>query len=117
MEFWNTIGTELDLRHRTRGPEVLSAHNMFLTLMILAASVTGLLMRLVLKADLVGIKTFIMGVVSLSPQSDMPASWVFVIHLLIVLVLVPALPTHIFTAPFTTIEARRREEERPLEDG
>ncbi len=95
----------------------VSYYNLFLTLMLLAVSVTGLLLRHTLRVDLVGIKEFIISVLVFRPVAELPGNWLFLVHFILVLVVVPALPSHIFTAPVTLLEARRREEERPLHEG
>jgi nitrate reductase gamma subunit len=86
----------------------VSTYNLFLSLMILGAGSTGLLMRRAFRADVVAAKEFVQNWLGLSP-SPAPESALFILHLALVLVVVPFLPTHIFTAPFTTLEARRRE--------
>jgi len=96
--------------------EYLSYYNLFLTLMLLAISVSGLVLRLVVRTDLVSAKEFVMGALTFMPVRELPGNWLFLLHLVLVLALVPLLPTHIFTAPFTLLEARRREEERPLHE-
>jgi hypothetical protein len=82
--------------------------------MLVAVSISGLVIRHAMRTDLVEVKKFIMGAVTFMPVADLPGNWVFLMHFILVLVLVPLLPLHIFTAPFTLLEARRREEERPL---
>lgn len=95
----------------------VSRYNLFLTLTLLAVSISGLLLRHAMRADLVEIKEFIMSALAFSPATELPGNWLFLIHFVLVLVVVPALPSHIFTAPVTLLEARRREEERPLHEG
>lgn len=86
----------------------VSANNLFLSLMLLGAGSTGLLMRKAFRADVVAAKEFMQNLLGLSP-SPAPESALFVLHFSLVLVVLPFLPTHIFTAPFTILEARRRE--------
>ncbi len=95
----------------------VSLYNVFLTLMLLAVSVSGLLLRHILRVDLVKIKEFMMSVLVFEPAAEFPGNWLFLVHFVLVLVVVPLLPSHIFTAPVTLLEARRREEERPLHEG
>ena len=45
---------------------------------------------------------------SFSP-APLPESLLFTLHFVLVLVLVPLLPTHIFTAPLVMYEARKRD--------
>ncbi len=70
---------------------------------------TGLLMRNFFKPDLVDVKNFAMGIVAFRPSRP-PGNFFFVIHFALVLLLMPYLPFHIFTAPFVTMEARRRQQ-------
>ncbi len=68
---------------------------------------TGLLMRNFFRPDLIDVKNFTMGIVAFSP-SQPPGNFFFVLHFSLVLLLIPYLPFHIFTAPLITIEANRR---------
>ncbi len=86
-----------------------SRANAFLLGLVLAISSIGVLMRAVFKPDLVGVKLFIFGIMSLSPVPPPDSMW-FTAHFILVLVLVPLLPTHIFTAPLVMLEARKREQ-------
>jgi hypothetical protein len=61
------------------------------------------------KPDLVDVKLFIFGIISLAPAA-VPRSVLFMIHFILVLVLISFLPTHIFTAPIIMLEARKREQ-------
>lgn len=86
------------------------SYNFFLLVLLLLLSVTGILLRTVFKADLVAIKGFVLGILSLSPQS-VPLHFLFIVHFSLVLVLILYVPTHIFAAPFVMLDAREREEE------
>jgi hypothetical protein len=55
------------------------------------------------------VKLFALGILSVHP-SGLPGSLLFVVHFALALVLVPLLPTHIFTAPLVMMEARKREQ-------
>lgn len=94
--------------------EYFSRYNLFITLMLLALAITGLLLRLVWRVDLVDVKRFVMGTLIFGPAPDLPGNLLFLVHFILFLVVLPALPSHILTAPVTILEARRREEERPL---
>jgi hypothetical protein len=50
-----------------------------------------------------------MGIVAFSP-SPPPDNFFFILHFSLVLLLIPYLPFHIFTAPLIAIEARRRQQ-------
>ena len=71
---------------------------------------TGLLMRNFFKPDLIDVKNFAMGIVAFRP-SPLPDNFFFIVHFSLALLLIPYLPFHIFTAPFVTLEARRRQQE------
>ncbi len=75
--------------------------------LVLGASVIGLLMQTMFKPDLVDVKLFIYGMVRFAPAAA-PGSILFLAHFVLVLVLVLLLPTHIFTAPFVMLDARKR---------
>jgi nitrate reductase gamma subunit len=94
--------------------EYFSRYNLFLTLVLLALALTGLMLRLLWRVDLVDVKVYMAGVLAFGPAAELPGGWLLLLHLILFLVLLPALPTHIFTAPLTLLEARRREGDRPL---
>ena len=77
--------------------------------LLFAISTLGLLMYLDFKPDLVGVKLFILGILSFAPQ-PLPQSLLFLAHFILVLVLVLLLPSHIFTAPLVMFEARKRDQ-------
>jgi nitrate reductase gamma subunit len=88
----------------------VSSYNVFLTGVILLIGVTGILMRTAYRTDLMEIKHYVLQVLAFRPEAA-PGSTVFVVHYALVLLLVACLPSHVFTAPFVTWEAQRREEE------
>ena len=71
---------------------------------------TGLLMRNYFRPDLIDVKNFTMGIIAFRPSS-LPGNFFFVVHFSLVLLLIPYLPFHIFTAPLIAIEASRRQQE------
>jgi nitrate reductase gamma subunit len=83
--------------------------NIFLLGLVLAISSLGVAMHASFKPDLVDVKWFILGILRLAPAGA-PESLLFVLHFGLVLVLIPLLPTHIFTAPLVMMEARKREQ-------
>ncbi|MEK6743350.1 MAG: hypothetical protein AABZ15_07070 [Nitrospirota bacterium] len=85
-----------------------SPANMLLLLLLLAVSGTGVLMHALFKPDLIGVKLFSLGVLSLTP-APLPGGALFPMHAVLVLVVVALLPTHIVTAPLVILEARRRD--------
>lgn len=95
------------IRERQR---YLSRLNIFVISLIFLISTSGLALKFVARPDLVQIKAFMIGVLKFSSE-PVPESSLFLFHFIMVLFLVPYLPTHVFTAPFVTIEATKRDEE------
>jgi nitrate reductase gamma subunit len=85
-----------------------SPANVLLLALMLAISGIGVLMHALFKPDLVDVKYFALGLLSLAP-APLPAGVLFPVHLVLVLVLVALVPTHVVTAPLVMLEARRRE--------
>jgi nitrate reductase gamma subunit len=86
-----------------------SRANMFLLGLVLVITSIGVVMHAWLTPNLLDVKFFARGFLCFSP-APAPESLLFMAHFLLVLVLVPFLPTHIFTAPFVMMEARKREQ-------
>jgi len=82
--------------------------NLLMLLDVLAIAVTGLLMSTRSRADLTAAKLFALGIVTFRPAAP-PSSVLFMIHLGLVLALILYVPSHVFTAPLTMLDARRRE--------
>lgn len=101
------------LRSFSRKRRYVSSYNYFILSLLLLISSTGVLMRTVFRTDLVTVKEFILGMMMFTP-GGMPDSMLFVLHFILVLLLLPFLPLHIIAAPFVTINARLREEERKM---
>lgn len=99
----------LVVRALTKLEKYAAPANMFLVTLVLLISSLGVIMHAWHKPDLVDVKLFALGILSFHPAA-MPESLLFVTHFSLVLVLIPFLPTHIFTAPLVMMEARRREE-------
>ncbi len=87
----------------------ISYQNYLILGLLFLISATGLLMRNYFRPDLVDVKSFVMGLVVMRP-APLPAGFFFILHFFLVLLLIPFLPFHLFTAPFVSFEARRREE-------
>ncbi len=85
-------------------------YNLFLIILLLCLSATGLLMRTAARADIVDVKVFILGLVHFTPQA-LPGSFLFAMHFILFLLLMLYLPTHVVAAPLIMLEAREREEE------
>lgn len=89
--------------------EYVSSYNFFLLGLLCIISTTGFLMKTVIRLDLSSIKHFMLNVFRFAPGTP-PDNCVFVLHYLMALILLACLPTHIYAAPFTIMEARKREE-------
>jgi nitrate reductase gamma subunit len=87
----------------------VSYYNFFLLGLLFSISAIGVLMHLYFVPDLPDVKEFILGILAFRPE-PVPGSVLFVIHFVLVLFLVPYLPTHFFSAPLVIVEARKREE-------
>lgn len=90
----------------------ISSYNFMLLGLMMVSCVSGLVMKYSLPADMVDIKHFTMGLVTFH-MGISPESITFLFHFIIFLVLLVSLPTHMFAAPLTMIEARQREDELP----
>jgi nitrate reductase gamma subunit len=98
----------LSIRIFSKKDRYLTYDNYLILGLVLLISITGLLMRLVFRPDLISIKEFSYGLLSFRPTT-LQDGYLFVVHLLTVLSLVLLLPSHIFSAPLITMLARRRE--------
>jgi nitrate reductase gamma subunit len=103
----------LVVRLLTKLEKYASPPNLLLLGLVLVISSTGVLMHGWFKPDIVGAKLFVFGILSMK-QAALPESLLFVTHFVLVLVLIPFLPTHIFTAPLVMLEARKREQARRM---
>jgi nitrate reductase gamma subunit len=90
-----------------------SPANVLLLSLILVISVIGLLMHAFFTPNLVDVKLFVLGLLSVAP-APLPAGALFPLHLVLALILVALVPSHIVTAPLVMLEARRRELGLPL---
>lgn len=88
-----------------------SRTNLLLLLDILGIAATGLLLATRHRVDLVQVKLYALGIVAFRPVAP-PADWLLATHLALVLALLASIPSHVFTAPLTLLEARRRDRER-----
>lgn len=95
------------IRERQR---YVSRLNILVMSLIFLISASGLALKFVARPDLVQVKAFMIGILRFSPEV-VPESSLFLFHFLMVLFLLPYLPSHVFTAPFVTIEATKRDEE------
>ena len=90
----------------------ISSYNFMLLGLMMVSCISGLVMKYSFPADLADIKHFTMGLVTFQAGIS-PGSLTFLFHFFIFLIILMSLPTHIFAAPLTMIEARQREDELP----
>ncbi|MFO0751712.1 MAG: hypothetical protein U0411_00120 [Thermodesulfovibrionales bacterium] len=86
----------------------ISPYNLFLLSLLVLLGVTGLLLKTVFRTDVAAVKAFALGIVTFRPAAA-PDSILFIIHFVLFLVLVAYLPTHVFAAPLSILDARQRE--------
>ncbi len=85
-----------------------SPANVLLLALLLTISISGVLMHAFAKPDLVGVKLFVLGMLSFT-LAPLPGGILFPLHFVMVLVVIALVPTHIVTAPLVMLEARRRD--------
>lgn len=98
----------LAVRLLTKREKFSSRANLLLLLDVLAIGLTGLLLHTRFRVDLVQVKLFALGIVTFHPAPP-PLHPLFVAHLALVLSLLLLIPSHVFTAPLTLLDARRRD--------
>jgi len=86
-----------------------SMYNMFLTSVIFLSSVTGDLLRHVYRADIISVKDYMTKFFAFNPV-EFPDSGLFAAHFGLALVVLVAIPTHIFAAPLSLLDAGSRQE-------
>jgi nitrate reductase gamma subunit len=86
----------------------VSNSNFLLLALILALSLSGLLMKTIFHPDLISVKTFVIGMTTFT-FAAVPAGALFILHFILFLALIVNLPTHIFAAPLSLVSARERE--------
>ncbi|MHB8882538.1 MAG: hypothetical protein ACYC69_13650 [Thermodesulfovibrionales bacterium] len=99
----------LSIRVLSSKDRYLTYDNYLILGMVFVVSLSGLLMTTVFRPDLVMIKEFAFGLLVFQP-GPLRGEYLFLFHFLAVLLLVLLLPSHIFSAPVVTMEARRREQ-------
>lgn len=87
----------------------LSSYNFFLLTLLFLIAVSGFLMKNFIRTDIVNVKAFMTGIFSFKILEP-PGSMLFSFHLITSLIFLIFLPAHIFAAPLTMIDARRRDE-------
>ncbi len=98
----------LAVRLLTKQEKYSSTANLFLLVLMLVISALGIAMRWFFTTNLVDVKLFAFGIMSLSP-APFPAGALFLLHFGLALVFVLLVPTHIIAAPFVMYEARKRD--------
>jgi nitrate reductase gamma subunit len=86
----------------------LPSYNFYLLSLLLFISITGILMKTLLRTDVVSVKYFMLGAFTFTP-APAPQSSIFFMHYLASLLLLVSIPSHVFTAPYTMIQARERD--------
>ncbi len=86
----------------------ISKGNLLLIVLLILLSGSGVLMRFVMRPDIIAVKGFVIGIFTFQ-WTHLPDSILFVFHYLLALLLVLYLPSHILTAPFVMAEARKRQ--------
>jgi len=99
----------LTIRIATTQELYSSRRNLVLLAALFLIGLSGVLMHALRKPDLVGIKAFMMGMVTFSP-APWPGGLLLTLHVILAIAIVPILPTHIFIAPVTIMEARMRDD-------
>ncbi|TAN40235.1 MAG: hypothetical protein EPN25_08305 [Nitrospirae bacterium] len=99
----------LSIRVFSSKDRYLTYDNYLILGLVFVIGLTGLLMTTVFRPDLVLIKEFAFGLLVFRP-GPLRGEYLFLFHFLAVLLLVLLLPSHIFSAPVVTMEARRREQ-------
>ncbi len=87
----------------------VSYYNFFLLGLLLVISSVGLVMHMFFVPDLMAVRDFALGILAFR-LNPLPQSTLFIVHFALVLVLLPYLPTHFFSAPLVVVEANKREE-------
>jgi nitrate reductase gamma subunit len=98
----------LAIRLLTGQEQFSSRANLLMLLDVLAIGATGLLMSTRFRVDLTAVKLFALGIVTFNPSAP-PPDILFTLHLGFVLALLLFVPSHVFTAPLTMLDAQRRE--------
>jgi len=98
----------LAVRLFTKQEKYSSRANMFLLILLLAISTIGLAMCWLHTPNLVDVKFFAFGIVTMSPAA-FPEGALFLLHFTLVLVFILFVPSHIVAAPLVMYEARKRD--------
>lgn len=99
----------LAVKVATEKKKYISSFNFFLLGILLFMSLTGILMKSIVRPDVVGIKNYMIAVFTFAP-GVLPEGGLFGAHFIAALILLVYLPAHIFAAPFSVMEARKRED-------
>ncbi|RMG01606.1 MAG: hypothetical protein D6726_09190 [Nitrospirae bacterium] len=89
-------------------PNYLSPRNLLLILHIFSLGATGIILRFFIRTDIISVKEFVMGILSFHPV-PLNSGGLFILHFLLFLILLLYLPSHVLSAPFVIVEARKRE--------
>jgi nitrate reductase gamma subunit len=97
------------LKITARRERYFPRYNFYLLSLLFFISITGILMKTLLRPDAVSVKYFMLGALTFHPVAA-PQSKIFMTHYLASLILLVSLPPHVFTAPFTMTQARERDD-------
>jgi nitrate reductase gamma subunit len=100
----------LAVRLLSRREPFSSRANLLVLLDLLGLAGTGLLLATRHRLDLAQVKGYALGIVTFHPAPP-PGDWLLASHLALVLALALYVPSHVFTAPLTLLDARRRDRE------
>jgi nitrate reductase gamma subunit len=100
----------LAVRLLSRREPFSSRANLLVLLDLLGLAGTGLLLATRHHVDLAQVKAYALGIVTFHPAPP-PGDWLLASHLALVLALALYVPSHVFTAPLTLLDARRRDRE------
>jgi nitrate reductase gamma subunit len=98
----------LAVRLLSRREPFSSRANLLVLLDLLGLAGTGLLLATRHRVDLVQVKLYAIGTVTFHPVPP-PGDWLLAAHLALVMALALYVPSHVFTAPLTLLNARRRD--------
>ncbi len=85
-----------------------SGYNLFLTTSILLTSVSGGLLKHVFRPDVIKVKQFVLDGLAFK-LGTLPEGVLFTSHFALAMLVIAVVPSHIFTAPFVSYDASRRE--------
>lgn len=86
------------------------SYNFFLVTLLFVISTTGVLMQTTFRVDIMAVNNFMRGIFTFHP-APAPSGGLFIFHYVLVLILIASLPSHILAAPFSILEAQKRDDD------